>query len=79
MKWSKYILFAISLLLTSALAGCANISGSADSGASAPLVSQDFLLNCKELNFSSLPSDPTTELPPEVEKNYLASYNRFRG
>ena len=82
MKWPKSILFAISFFLISGLAGCANIFGSADSGASAPgvpLVSQEFLLNCQELNFSSLPSDPTTELPPEVEKNYLASYNRFRG
>ena len=82
MKWPKSILFAISFTLIFALAGCVNPFGSADSGASAPgapLVSQEFLLNCKELNFSSLPPDPTTELPPEVEKNYLASYNRVRG
>ena len=72
--------FALPLLLI--LAGCSDDGqdrGQQSGEAPEEVVFQEFLENCSELDFSTLPLDPTTELPPEAEQNFIAEYNRVRG
>ncbi len=82
MKNKQLLLVGFALPLLLILAGCSDDGqdrGQQSGEAPEAVVFQEFLENCSELDLSTLPQDPTTELPPEAEQNFIAEYNRVRG